>query len=204
MRMAPKSPYDGLAQEDWLAKTQELVASYPVSSDEMVEIVLDEWESIFDSRVGRLGLRIGEHIFPKPQIMGDYLHELIPYDLQSRYPGVWQRDQTGNDKDLVNLQNDEFSTEIKTSSSPKQVFGNRSYAQPGSGWKKTRSGYFLAVNFQKWSDVPLGELPQIRLIRLGWLDHTNRIPQAAATGQQAAFALRRMPADLWSFTSSRR
>lgn len=183
--MASKSPYDGLPQADWLAKTQELVASYPVSGDEMVEIVLGEWESIFDSRVGRHGLRIGEHIFPKPQIMGDYLHELIPYELQERYPGVWQRDQTGSDKDLVNLENDEFSTEIKTSSNPTQVFGNRSYAQPGSGWKKTRSGYFLAVNFQKWSDALPGELPQIRLIRLGWLNHTDWIPQASATGQQA-------------------
>src|SRR3954453_13470425 len=123
MRMAPKSPYDGLAQEDWLPKTHPLVASYPVSSDEMVEIVLDEWESIFDSRVGKHGLRIGEHIFPKPQIMGDYLHELIPYEFKAGYPDDWRRDQGGDDKDLVYVPDpDKWSTEIKTSSHPTQVF----------------------------------------------------------------------------------
>lgn len=73
--------------------------------------------------------------------MGNYLHELIPYELQARYPGRWRRDQTGADKDLVNEENDFWSTEIKTSSHPSQVFGNRSYAQPAQQTKKTKSGF---------------------------------------------------------------
>jgi hypothetical protein len=176
VRMADTSPYNGLEAADWRRKTEELVASYPVAGEEIVEIVLDEWDSIFESRVGRHGLRIGEHIRPKPQIMGDYLHELIPFEFQERFPGVWRRDQTGVDKDLVNLEADYFSTEIKTSSHANQVFGNR---------KKSKSGFFLTVNFQKWSDVSNDNLPRIRLIRLGWLDHTDWIAQAAASGQQA-------------------
>jgi hypothetical protein len=168
-----------------MSSTQALVEQYPVSRDDIVAIVLDQWESIFESRVGRHGLRIGEHIRPKPQIMGDYLHELIPFEFQARF-GVdtWRRDQSGTDKDLVYVENDYFSTEIKTSSHRNQVFGNRSYAQPSTS-KKTKSGFYLTVNFEKWSDVADGELPGIRLIRLGWLDHTDWKAQASQSGQQA-------------------
>ncbi|HXB64602.1 MAG TPA: ScaI family restriction endonuclease [Solirubrobacteraceae bacterium] len=182
--MPHASPYHGLPEAMWLGQTEKLLEDYPVEHSVLVEVVRDEWDSIFESRVGRLGLRIGEHIFPKPQIMGDYLHELIPYDLQARYPGTWRRDATGADKDLVYVPDDYWSTEIKTSSNPSQVFGNRSYAQPGAGGKKTKSGFYLTVNFQKWSDVK-GRLPGIRIIRLGWLDHTDWIAQTSATGQQA-------------------
>jgi hypothetical protein len=182
--VSSQSPYDGIPAAEWPAKTKKLLEDYPVDQSVLVEVVLDEWDSIFESRVGRLGLRIGEHIFPKPQIMGDYLHELIPYDLQARYPGVWRRDATGADKDLVYVPDDYWSTEIKTSSSVSQVFGNRSYAQPGVGGKKSKSGFYLTVNFQRWSDVK-GRLPGIRIIRLGWLDHTDWVAQVAATGQQA-------------------
>lgn len=177
------SPYDGLPIEGWLARTESLLADYPIDREELVEIVLDQWDSIFESRVGRHGLRIGEHIFPKPQIMGDYLHELIPYELQSRYPAVWRRDATGTDKDLVHLTDEAWSTEIKTSSHASQIFGNRSYAQPGVS-RKTKSGFYLTVNFEKWS-VARGRQPAIKVIRLGWLDHTDWIAQVAATGQQA-------------------
>jgi hypothetical protein len=182
--VSSQSPYDGVPPDKWAAKTNALLKDYPVERSVLVEVVLEEWESIFDSRVGKLGLKIGEHIFPKPQIMGDYLHELIPYDLQARYPGVWRRDATGADKDLVYVPDDYWSTEIKTSSHPGQVFGNRSYAQPGVGGKKSKSGFYLTVNFQRWADVK-DSLPGIRVIRLGWLDHTDWVAQVAASGQQA-------------------
>ena len=49
--------------------------------------------------------------------------------------------------------------------------------------KKTKSGYYLAVNFQPVKrDVPD---PQVRKIRFGWLDHTDWIGQKSPTGQQA-------------------
>jgi hypothetical protein len=179
------SPYDGFTQERWPEITTELLRAYPVPRDEIVEIVLEQWESIFESRVGKHGLRIGEHIFPKPQIMGDYLHELIPYEFNARYPDDWRRDNSGTDKDLVYVPEPaRWSTEIKTSSHPTQVFGNRSYAQPGVGHRKSKSGFYLTINFEKWS-LATGRLPAIRVVRLGWLDHTDWIAQAAATGQQA-------------------
>ena len=146
-----RSPYDALPPDQWLAKTHELLNAYPVSAEELVEVVLSEWTSIFESRIGKPGLRIGHEVFPIPQIMGNFLHELIPYDLQQRYPDVWRRDHSGADKDLVNLKDDRFSTEIKTSSDRTGIFGNRSYAQPATGIAtKSKSGYFLTVNFQKW------------------------------------------------------
>jgi len=180
----PPSPYEGVPQQDWSAITRQLLADYPVPPDEIVEIVLEQWASIFDSGIGKHRLRIGEHIFPKPQIMGDYLHELIPYEFRARYPGKWRRDETGKDKDLVWEEDPErWSTEIKTSSHPSQVFGNRSYAQPGKS-KKTKSGFYLTINFERWADCR-PDLPKIKLIRLGWLDHIDWVAQKAATGQQA-------------------
>jgi hypothetical protein len=183
--MATPSPYDGTPPARWTEVTSALLHDYPVAQVEIVEIVREQWESIFESRVGKHGLRIGEHIFPKPQIMGDYLHELIPYEFKARYPDQWRRDDSGKDKDLVYVPDpDKWSTEIKTSSHLSQVFGNRSYAQPGEGSRKSKSGFYLAINFEKWSEVT-GRLPALRAIRLGWLDHTDWIAQAAATGQQA-------------------
>ncbi len=181
--VSQQSPYDGVPQGRWPARTNELLSKYPVTRKELVAVVLEEWDSIFQSGIGKLNLRIGEHIFPTPQIMGSYLHELIPYDLQARYPKQWRRDASGADKDLVYLPDAYWSTEIKTSSHPSHVFGNRSYAQPGTG-KKSKSGFYLTVNFEKWSEAA-PELPRVRLIRLGWLDHTDWIAQVASSGQQA-------------------
>jgi len=78
--MGATSPYDGLKSTDWPSKTEELLRSYPIARDEIAEIVLGEWESIFESRIGNHGLRIGKDLFPQPQIMGYFLHELIPYE----------------------------------------------------------------------------------------------------------------------------
>jgi len=178
----PKSPYNRIPKGRWLARTEELLEDYPVQRSELVEVVLGAWEDILKSRIGGR-LEIGKHLFPTPQNMAGYLHELIPYDLQERYPKKWRRDASGADKDLVYIPDEYWSTEIKTSSHPSQVFGNRSYAQLGTG-KKSKSGFYLTVNFEKWSEAAPG-LPRIRLIRLGWLDHTDWIAQVASSGQQA-------------------
>jgi hypothetical protein len=77
-----------------------------------------------------------------------------------------------------------YSVEIKTSSDPKQVFGNRSYAQPSAAvGKKGKSGYYLTVNFQEFTATITH--PQVLRISFGWLDHSDWIPQAAPTGQRA-------------------
>lgn len=179
------SPYDGLAEKDWEAKTKELVAGHPLKGDELVDVVLAAWNAIFDTKLGGK-FSIGTDINPKPQIMGFLMHELIPLELESRYPGVWRTDQKKGDKDLNYIPDAAKSVELKTSSHAAQIFGNRSYAQeqPEGGGGKGKNGYYLAVNFQSFK-IAGKDRPNISLIRFGWLDHTDWIGQAAATGQQA-------------------
>jgi hypothetical protein len=177
-------PYSGIPKKKWVEKTKELVAAHPLKGEEIVEVVLHCWEAIFKSKIGPHGFRIGTDLFPKPQIMGFFLHELIPLEFTVCYPGKWRGEQTARDKDLVYLPDPQFSVEIKTSSHKTQIFGNRSYAQKPSSAKKNKSGYYLAINFEKFGkNKPLR--PRITRIRFGWLDHTDWIGQVSATGQQA-------------------
>lgn len=179
-----RSPYEGLPKAKWLAKTKQLVAKHPLDMKEVVEVVNGAWAAIFDSRIGSKAFRIGRHLFPRPQIMAFFLHELIPLEYAARYPSLWRPEHSAEDKDLVYIPDASLSVEIKTSSHPTQIFGNRSYAQERRrASKKEKSGYYLAVNFDKFAkDAPR---PKIRRIRFGWLDHPDWIGQTAATGQQA-------------------
>lgn len=176
------SPYLGLSEKEWLSVTQEIVYRHPLSTEEIVDAVLASWQSIFDSRLGTKGFQIGQDIFPKPQIMGFLLHELIPLELAAKHPDNWRGDTNAADKDLVYIPDDSYSVEVKTSSDPNHIFGNRSYAQGTSKGKKGKSGYYLAVNFEKFS---VAKKPSIRLIRFGWIDSHDWIGQKSATGQQA-------------------
>ncbi len=175
------SPYENVPADNWAAKTVELIEAHPLDTREIVEVVLTSWDAIFESRLGGK-FRIGHEIYPQPQIMGFLLHALIPLELASRHPDLWRPEGAKNDKDIVYIPDPGLSVELKTSSHPSQIFGNRSYAQEGSGNGKSKNGYYLTVNFQKFTPQ---ERPHITLIRFGWLDHTDWIGQAAATGQQA-------------------
>jgi len=83
----------------------------------------------------------------------------------------------------VYIPNDNYSTEVKTSSNPSHIYGNRSYAQASTKGKKAKSGYYLAVNFEKFSDTK--HHPNVLLVRFGWLDSDDWIGQTSATGQQS-------------------
>ncbi|MCC6526760.1 MAG: ScaI family restriction endonuclease [Polyangiaceae bacterium] len=183
--MISASPYHEIPQVNWGGVTDHLLARHPLKAEELVEVVLSSWEAIFQTRIGPTGYRIGVDIEPQPQIMGFLLHELIPLEFQQRYPGMWCRQRTRIDKDLVSLADVKYSVEIKTSSNPTNVFGNRSYAQPsktGEIGRKGKAGYYLTVNFEKFTGK---NAPKILMVRFGWLDHADWIPQTAATGQQA-------------------
>ena len=112
------------------------------------------------------------------------MHELIPLEFTTLHPDEWRGEQVGSDKDIVYIPNDKYSIEVKTSSNPRHIFGNRSYAQGSTKGKKSKSGYYLAVNFEKFSKT--NKKPRILLIRFGWLDSSDWRGQAAATGQQAS------------------
>ena len=121
--------------------------------------------------------------------MGFFLHEFIPLELTSRYPKDWRGDISAAEKDIVFIPDDQFSIEVKTSSNPTRIFGNRSYAQKSITSKKGKSGYYIAVNFEKF--LTPSKRPEIVLIRFGWLDSSDWIGQTASTGQQA-----RLPSDV--------
>lgn len=178
------SPYLGKHVDQWNEVTEELLKRHPLDQEEIVDVVLQSWRDIFNSKLGPKEFQIGRDIFPQPQIMAFLLHELIPLELSSRHEKEWRRDQFGTDKDLVYVPDERFSIEIKTSSSANGVFGNRSYAQPTQGDKKSKSGYYLAVNFDGFTErTPT--TPRIRKIRFGWLDHSDWKGQIAQSGQAA-------------------
>ena len=122
-------------------------------------------------------------MFPKPQIMGFFLHELIPLELAARFPKEWRGDKSSDEKDIVYIADRKYSVEIKTSSNPNRIFGNRSYAQKTTKGKKAKSGYYLAVNFEKFTDTTFS--PAIKKIRFGWIDASDWMGQRAASGQQS-------------------
>ena len=178
-----KSPFAGKPVSRWGAVTEQLLKVHPLDADTIVEVVLAAWKSIFDSRMGSQGFQIGKDMFPKPQIMGFFLHELIPLELAARFPDEWRGDKSSDEKDIVYIVDRKYSVEIKTSSNPNRIFGNRSYAQKTTKSKKTKSGYYLAVNFEKFADTAL--LPAIKKISFGWIDASDWMGQRAASGQQA-------------------
>ncbi len=177
------SPYYNVPLDEWYETTIKLIEQHPLPTDVIVSAVLSSWDLIHGSRIGET-IVIGENYFPTPQILGDYLHELIPLQL-AKYSNDWRKGIGSAEKDIVCAIDDSYSIEIKTSSQ-KGIYGNRSYAQKGSQSGKSKSGYYLAINFP-----PLHKLEQwegISKIRFGWIDAEDWMGQAAATGQQASLS----------------
>lgn len=184
------SPYFELSLDQFVARTRALIDEYPIGPSALAGAVLASWDQLFESLVG--GFRIGADIFPNPQAMGGLLHELVPLNLAREYAGMWRRERNSGEKDIVCLIDDHFSTEIKTSSSAGQIFGNRSFAQEvDQGGKKAKSGYYVTVNFGKFPAELISAVfykPSIHMIRFGWLDHIDWTGQVKESGQQSALA----------------
>lgn len=177
------NPYENKNEDEWFDITCNLIKNHPLDMDIMVDTVLETWEDIFNSSFGKNDIKIGVDIFPTPQIMGFLLHELIPINLKAKLSSDdWVKDKEVSEKDLVYRPNLDYSVEIKTSSDKKRIFGNKSYAQKSDNPKKSKTGYFLAVNFEKFNE---STNPKIRKISFGWLNHEDWRGQKAQTGQQA-------------------
>ena len=185
----PMSQYDNYEVEYWPDITLELVRNHPLEPELIIDVVFEAWNGIMETSIANQ-LRIGRDIFPQPQILGNYLHELIPAILASRYPNLWRRERDKCDKDLVYIPNVDYSVEIKTSSNPTNIYGNRSYGQENSenNSGKSKDGYYLTINFEKFDPSNPDFRPNINIIRFGWVDHSDWHAQAAATGQQATLS----------------
>lgn len=178
------SPYDNLPKSEWKQKTRELLDSHPLNESEIVNCILQSWEEILKTKIAGV-LEIGVDVFPVPQVMGNFLHEIVPYKLSQQYPKLWRKDKSKKEKDLVYIPNRNLSVEIKTSSNPSGIYGNRSYGQLDNKTGKSKAGYYIAINFEKFDQENPDSTPRIKRIRFGWLDHTDWKAQSAATGQQA-------------------
>lgn len=183
------SPYENLPEIQWKETTKRLINDHPLSQDVLISTVLEAWDGILRTKIAN-ELQIGIDIFPTPQILGNYLHELIPVLLEKKYPGQWTRDIEKNDKDLVCVTNPYYSVEIKTSSNANNIYGNASYGQEDSAnaSSKTKDGYYLAINFEKFVPSEKNFIPRIKKIRFGWLDHSDWHSQNAPSGQVATIS----------------
>lgn len=183
------SPYENLPEIQWKETTKRLINDHPLSQDVLISTVLEAWDGILRTKIAN-ELQIGIDIFPTPQILGNYLHELIPVFLETKYPGQWTRDIEKKDKDLVCVTNPYYSVEIKTSSNANNIYGNASYGQEDSAnaSSKTKDGYYLAINFEKFIPSEKNFIPRIKKIRFGWLDHSDWHSQNASSGQAATIS----------------
>lgn len=184
------SPYENKPVDQWSAITEKLVNAHPISRENFIKSVKSAWKLITEGKL--CGYTIGSQIKPRPQIMGFLLHEIIPLEIIKVAGNDWRREQAKDDKDIVCISKPKFSFEIKTSSNKNKIFGNRSYGQTatnvGRVTKVDKSGYFLAINFEKFSDEQ-SEPPELYKIRFGWLDATDWKSQSSSTGQQASLSL---------------
>ncbi len=183
------SPYENLPEIQWKETTKRLINDHPLSQDVLISTVLEAWDGILRTKIAN-ELQIGIDIFPTPQILGNYLHELIPVLLEKKYPGQWTRDIEKKDKDLVCVTNPYYSVEIKTSSNANNIYGNASYGQEDSAnaSSKTKDGYYLTINFEKFVPSEKNFIPRIKKIRFGWLDHSDWHSQNAPSGQAATIS----------------
>jgi hypothetical protein len=177
------SPYTGKPEAEWPAVTRRLADTFPLPMATLGAAARDAWDLLYSATVVGGRLHFGVDLFPEPQVIGAFLHELIPWVVAERAAG-WRRDQTGYDKDLVCLADERYSIEIKTSSDDAGFYGNRSYAQvSAAGGKKGKAGYYLVVNFPKTHKTRV--VSPLTQVRFGWLDHTDWVGQSSPTGQQA-------------------
>ena len=96
-----KSPFENVQPEKWAAITAKLIEAHPLSTEELVDAVLTAWKELHATRIGNRELLIGKDIFPNPQILGFFLHELIPVELAAKHPKEWRREKDKGEKDLV-------------------------------------------------------------------------------------------------------
>lgn len=181
-----KKQYNPNDTSEWQKVTDSLVDYHPLDGKEIVDVVLKSWEDIFNSKIG--SFNIGKEIFPTPQIMSFLLHELVAHYLSIKYNHLYRVGVAKDEKDIHHIKDQSLSVEIKASSHPNQIFGNRSYAQPDSGkGQKDKNGYYITINFEKFSKNKT-KRPEILIIRFGYLEHTDWIAQVSSTGQQARLA----------------
>lgn len=175
------SPYQGLPEEEWYAKTQELINAHPLDFETIKDVTNKSWNTLWSTTIGENQLSINLYELNVPAtIVGYFFEKLFAKELEIQQPDFWRGGNSKEDKDIVYIPNDLYSIEIKTSGQlGLKIFGNRSYGQSIENTvlgKKEKSGYYITVNFYKQS---------LNLLRFGWIDHADWKAQKSETGQAA-------------------
>ena len=174
-----ESPYSNKCESQWYEITNELVKEHPLTN-QLVDMCFRTWNSILNGKINSfLNLRIKDMNL-SPQAVSNLFHDILPEYIERNVTN-WKKGNETSEKDIVYTLDNRYSFEIKISSSKNSIFGNRSYGQVVNSPKKSKDGYYLAINIDKLTT----DNPQIRIIRFGWLDHSDWISQSSATGQQA-------------------
>jgi hypothetical protein len=172
------SPYSNAPMPQWQTITSNLINQYPIAKEELLEIAILSWDRLWASEVGGQ-IRIDEVDLPAT-VVGYFFQKLFSHELSIRYPDDWKGEELKSDKDLVHKRLPQFSTEMKASGQLRySLFGNRSYNQQSENMEasgKDKSGYYITLNFYGKT---------LTLLRLGWIDQDDWIPQGAETGQAA-------------------
>jgi len=164
-------------------ETEKKISELDLSPELIIECVNKAFKSVTNIKLPGTKVKLNG-VNSNPQLTGSLLHEAIPIFIAEKTKD-WVKGTTKTEKDLVYLKDDSKSLEIKTSSSKNDVYGNRSYGQEQSNKEgtKEKSGYYLTVNFDKSNNET--DKPEINKIKLGYLDHSDWIPQKSAKGQQS-------------------
>jgi len=178
------SHYDNLGQEEWRAKTEELVSQHPLDFETIRRVALKCWNTLWSTTIGEgeLSIRLWELDVPAT-VTGYFFEKLFAKELETEHPCLWRGGKSKDDKDIVHIPNDYYSIEIKSSGQlGLKVFGNRSYGQNVENSeleKKEKSGYYITVNFYERT---------LNLLRFGWIDHEDWKAQKAPTGQASGLS----------------
>jgi hypothetical protein len=176
------TPYEGLPVDKWLAKTEELIEQHPLKVELIKDVAISSWGMLWLTKVGEgeTAFRLDEVEIPST-VIGYFFEKLFARELAALLPGEWRGGQSKDEKDLVCLYEPRFSIEMKTSGQlGTKIFGNRSYGQKTDealASKPEKSGYYVTVNFY-------GKI--LTLVRFGWIDASDWVPQKSATGQAAS------------------
>lgn len=175
-----ESPYLGSPVEQWEQITRNIVSKHPLTFELIHDAAMLSWGRLWNTWVGDRDVKFQiAEINPSATVIGYMFEKLFAKELALRCPGVW-RGGEGSEKDLHYIQNESLSVEMKTSGQlGYKIYGNRSYGQMlknADAAKKDKSGFYITVNFYGQT---------LTLLRFGWIDSTDWLPQNSPTGQMA-------------------
>ena len=149
-RSPKESPYYGLFSREVGGENPRTLEEYPIAPEDVVQVVLRSWSAIFESTLGD-GFRIGVHIFPTPQIMGTLLlTSLSLLEIEAHTEGRWRACALRPRRTSSTSRMIDSPRRLRLIRSEPHLCQSKLRLESDSPGKKGKSGYYIAVNFDKW------------------------------------------------------